>query len=212
MAYELPPLPYDYIGARTLHRHRNHEAPPRQASPDLHQQRERRSGQPPRAGRQVRRRPVSAISPPSPKTFAALSATTAEATPTTRMFWTIMGPANSAGIGGTPPATSPSRSPPTSETSRPSRKPSTRPRPSSSAPAGAGWSSPAASSRSSPPPTRIRRCRRGFIPSSATTSGSTPTTSSTRTAVPTTSRPGGTSSIGPKSTSASPKPRDKSSS
>ncbi len=43
--------------------------------------------------------------------------------------------------------------------------------------------------------------------SSATTSGSTPITSSTTTAAPITSRPGGTSSIGTKSTSASPTPR-----
>ena len=58
-------------------------------------------------------------------------------------------------------------------------------------------------------PIRIRRCLRGSIRSSATTSGSTRTTSSTRTSVPTTLLPGGASSIGPKSTSASPKPRDK---
>ena len=65
----------------------------------------------------------------------------------------------------------------------------------------------AASSPSSPRPTRTIPSPKATTPSSATTSGSTPTTSSTRTSAPTTSRPGGTPSTGTRSTSASPQPR-----
>ena len=49
--------------------------------------------------------------------------------------------------------------------------------------------------------TRTRRSCRATCRCSASTSGSTPTTSSTRTSVPPTSRPGGTSSTGPRWTS-----------
>jgi hypothetical protein len=62
------------------------------------------------------------------------------------LFWSLMGPVGSDGIGGDPRAPSPPRLPPTSAASRPSRRPSTRPPPSSSVPAGAGSSSRRASS------------------------------------------------------------------
>ena len=51
--------------------------------------------------------------------------------------------------------------------------------------------------------TRTARSSRATSRCSASTSGSTPTTSTTRTAAPTTSRPGGTSSTGPRSRAAS---------
>ena len=51
--------------------------------------------------------------------------------------------------------------------------------------------------------TRTARCSTATCRCSASTSGSTPTTSTTRTAAPTTWRPGGTSSTGPRSPAAS---------
>jgi len=98
--------------------------------------------------------------------------------------------------GGDPSAPSRRRSRLTSAISKASRSSSTRRRPSSSAPAGAGWSSRPASSPSSPRPTRTTRSRPASTRCWATTSGSTPTTESTRTSDRTILPRGGASELG----------------
>ena len=82
MAYELPPLPYDYaalepfIDAETMHLHhdKHHQAYINNVNAAL-------ANHPDLAAKSVD--DLIATSPPSPKISAALSATTVEATPTT---------------------------------------------------------------------------------------------------------------------------------
>ena len=144
MAYELPPLPYDYtalepfIDAETmqLHHDKHHQAYINNVNAAL-------ANHPALAAKSVDDLIGDLNAVPEEIRGAVRNNGGGHSNHT--MFWNIMGPANTAGIGGSPRAPSPSRSPPTSATSRPSRRPSTRPRPSSSAPAGAGWSSRAAS-------------------------------------------------------------------
>ena len=83
MAYELAPLPYDYaalepfIDAETmkLHHDKHHQAYINNVNGAL--------AKPSRPGRQIRRRPDARPGAMFLKTFAAWSATTAAATPTT---------------------------------------------------------------------------------------------------------------------------------
>src|SRR6266508_2758266 len=106
-----------------------------------------------------------------------------------------------------PKARSLTRSTTPSTASRRSNSSSTTRASSGSARGGHGSSGTAPASPSTQPRTRTPRSCRATFPSSASTSGSTPTTSSTRTAGPTISRRGGTWSTGPRSGSASRRPR-----
>jgi len=172
MAYELAPLPYDYaalepfIDAETMkiHHDKHHQAYVNNLNAAL-------ASHPELAAKPVDDllRGLAQI----PEEIRTAVRNNGGGHSNHTAFWKVMGPVGSA-------------------TLKHSRRPSTRPRPSSSAPAGAGWFFPAASSRWSQLRTRTRLFPRVSTPFCSTTSGSMPTTSNTRIAVRITSPPGGT--------------------
>ena len=200
MAYEVPPLPYDYdalephIDEQTmaLHHDKHHQAYVDKANDAL-------------AGTEFDGKPIEEV-------IANLGALPEDKRGAVRnnggghlnhsLFWESMSPNG----GGAPDGELGERDRRArSAPSTPSRSSS---RPPASARFGSGWAwlvldggdaedHEHARTRTTRSPTARRRC-------SATTSGSTRTTSSTRTAARTTSRRGGTSSTGPRSPSATP--------
>jgi len=197
MAYELAPLPYDYaalepfIDAETMkiHHDKHHQAYINNLNAAL-------AGHPTLAAKSVDDLVRDLAEVPEEIRGAVRNNGGGHSNHTA--FWRLMGPAGSAGIGGAPTGPIAAQISADFGDFEAFKKTFNETPPSSSAPAGVGWSSPPASSRSSPPPTRTRPSPTASTPSSATTSGSTPTTSNTRTAAPNTSPHGGTSSTGPK--------------
>ena len=147
MAYELAPLPYDYaalepfIDAETmkLHHDKHHQTYINNVNAAL-------ANHPALAAKSVDDliSDLAAV----PEDIRGVVRNNGGGHSNHTMFWTLMGTAGSAGVGGAPIGRHRQpRSPRTSATSKPSRRPSTRPPPSNSAPAGAGWCLRAASLR-----------------------------------------------------------------
>ena len=147
-------------GARAPHRRSDHEAPSRQAPPDLRHQPQRCSREAPRTRQQVTRGPHQ-----GPRRHPRRRAQSrAEQRRRPRQPHHVLADHEAQGRRR---ALRRHRSPDQSRLRRlrdPSKNSSTRPPPSSSAPAGAGSSSRAASSPSSPPPTRTTPSPQGDYP------------------------------------------------
>jgi len=135
MAYELPPLPYDYaalepfIDAETMkfHHDKHHQAYITNVNAAL-------ANHPDLAAKSVDDlvRGLADV----PEDIRGAVRNNGGGHSNHSAFWNLMGPSAQKVWAARPPAPSPRRSPPTSATSRPSKRPSTRPPPSSSAPAG----------------------------------------------------------------------------
>lgn len=144
MAYEVPPLPYDYaalepfIDAETmkLHHDKHHQAYVTNVNAAL-------ANHPDLAALSVDDllRDLNRV----PEDIRATVRNNGGGHSNHSAFWKLMGPAKTPVLVANPPAPSPARFQPTLAISSRSRRPSTRPRPSSSAPVGAGWCLPAAS-------------------------------------------------------------------
>ena len=197
MAYEVPPLPYDYAALEPHIDEADDASPPRQAPPGVRGQGQRRA-----RGHRLRRQ-ADRGGPQEPRRAARRQA---EGRPQQRRRplqpLAVLGVAVPGRRRRARRRRWPRRSTARSAPSTTSRRSSRRPASTSSAPAGPGWSTTAPAWRSSARPTRTTRSPPARRRCSAPTSGSTPTTSSTRTSARTTSTRSGTSSTGPRSPSA----------
>ena len=171
MAYELPPLPYDYAALEPhideatmkLHHDKHHQTYVTNLNGAVEKHPELGNKSPEELIKDLASIPEDVRKVVQNNGGGHVNHT---------MFWQIMKPKG----GGEPTGDIAAQIKADFGDFEASRSSSTRPPPSSSAPAGAGSSSRAASSRSSPPPTRTTPSRRATTPSSATTSGSTPIT------------------------------------
>ncbi len=197
MAYELPPLPYDYnalepfIDAETMHLHhdKHHQAYINNVNAAL-------ASHPALAAKTVDDLIADLNAVPEEIRGAVRNNGGGHSNHT--MFWNIMGPANTAGIGGSPSgeiAKQISADFGDFEAFKKTFNETTAKQ------FGSGWGwlvFTGGKLKILTTPIRIRRSRRDSIPSWATTCGSTPITSSTRTAAPNTWPRGGTWSTGPR--------------